>query len=438
MVRGAQGDQARCISSPAVLAVHDMMGLQPSSMQASRYPTASVAILDGESSALRHFSVGADRRQERRRLPDSHSRHGEARAIAGSATRPVRSTPATRSQAPASGRRADHDERPDDPPRRREQVRASGVAAAVNFWQALEAFYDAVPRPSARVEDHGPLVLFLQAHPNGHPFYARPAHPFRGTPTVEDVVAVRARQRELGVPESFEWVHEVTPGLLEVAEGAGLHVLKAPLLLLDPDDLPAADPRARVLADAPEEIGVVARLAFASPGIQQGAGRHRRARCGAHGRAAGAQPAPARRGRATRSRRRLRRHRPAGRRRRGDCRRGHPAGRPAPGSWRRHHHRARTRCPRARRRDRLRVSRERDHRPGLRARRLPPRRHRLYRRALNPPTPPAPAGGGAIVGPGFWDPVRGGNPTRRSSVPADRPCPASVQAPTSSMVTAVA
>lgn len=67
-----------------------------------------------------------------------------------------------------------------------------------------------MPRSSARVEEHGSLVLFLQSHDGDHPFYARPAYPARGTPTVEDVVAVRARQRELGVPESFEWVHDVT------------------------------------------------------------------------------------------------------------------------------------------------------------------------------------------------------------------------------------
>lgn len=138
------------------------------------------------------------------------------------------------------------------------------------MWQTLETFYDAVPRGSARVEEHGSLVLFLQTRDGGHPFYARPAHPARGTPTVEDVLAVRARQRELAVPESFEWVHQVTPGLLEVAERAGLTVLQAPLLVLDPAELPPPDPRAQVLDLAPEEIGVVARLAFSSPGTGPG------------------------------------------------------------------------------------------------------------------------------------------------------------------------
>jgi ribosomal protein S18 acetylase RimI-like enzyme len=138
------------------------------------------------------------------------------------------------------------------------------------MWQELESFYDAVPRPSARTEYHGSLVLFVQRHIGGHPFYARPAHPARGTPTVEDVLAVRARQGELGVPESFEWVHEVTPSLLEVARRAGLNVLQAPLLVLDAAGLPPLDSRTRVLDDAPEVLGVVARLAFASPGTGPG------------------------------------------------------------------------------------------------------------------------------------------------------------------------
>jgi GNAT superfamily N-acetyltransferase len=46
------------------------------------------------------------------------------------------------------------------------------------------------------------------------------------------VAAVRERQRELGHPEAFEWVHETTPELLEVVRGAGIDVLEAPLMLL--------------------------------------------------------------------------------------------------------------------------------------------------------------------------------------------------------------
>jgi ribosomal protein S18 acetylase RimI-like enzyme len=64
-------------------------------------------------------------------------------------------------------------------------------------------------------------------------YYARPqlglAHEF----TVADIEAAAARKRELGQPESFEWVHETTPSLLGAARSAGLEVLEAPLLVLD-------------------------------------------------------------------------------------------------------------------------------------------------------------------------------------------------------------
>lgn len=93
-------------------------------------------------------------------------------------------------------------------------------------WHTLETFYDAVPRSSARVEEHGSLVLFL--------------------------------------------VHQVAPGLLEVVARAGLEVLRAALLVLDPAELSAPDARAWALDDAPEEIGVVAQLAFSMPGTEPG------------------------------------------------------------------------------------------------------------------------------------------------------------------------
>lgn len=39
-----------------------------------------------------------------------------------------------------------------------------------------------------------------------------------------DIARVRARQRELGVPEAFEWLAEVAPGLRARIEAAGLPV----------------------------------------------------------------------------------------------------------------------------------------------------------------------------------------------------------------------
>ncbi|MFI2720958.1 GNAT family N-acetyltransferase [Streptomyces collinus] len=55
-----------------------------------------------------------------------------------------------------------------------------------------------------------------------------------------DVQKVRARQWELGIPESFEWVPETTPSLRVAAEESGLVVHEHPLMVLDAG-APAAD-----------------------------------------------------------------------------------------------------------------------------------------------------------------------------------------------------
>ncbi|MFE1322304.1 GNAT family N-acetyltransferase [Kitasatospora phosalacinea] len=125
----------------------------------------------------------------------------------------------------------------------------------------LETYYDAVPRFSATTEEHGPFTLFVRTGQGWH-YYGRPALGGPGTFTAEDVERVRARQRELGAPESFEWVHETTPALRAAAEAAGLEVHEHPLLVLDLDapavDAPtSADARtaadgAAAAADGPE------------------------------------------------------------------------------------------------------------------------------------------------------------------------------------------
>jgi ribosomal protein S18 acetylase RimI-like enzyme len=145
----------------------------------------------------------------------------------------------------------------------------------------LERFYDALPRPYARVEEFGELVLFVREG-EGWPYYARPRLRLGSerieteTPSAADVTAVRRRQRELGIPEAFEWVHETTPGLLAVARSAGLEVLLAPLLVLDPaalvPDLPVRDATIRLLDPSARSYGAelaasraVARLGFGHP-----------------------------------------------------------------------------------------------------------------------------------------------------------------------------
>ncbi|MCO1614954.1 MULTISPECIES: GNAT family N-acetyltransferase [Micromonospora] len=135
--------------------------------------------------------------------------------------------------------------------------------ARADVLDRLERFYDAVPRDGARTEDYGALVLFVRDGA-GWPFYARPRLGADEAPTLADVTAVRARQRELGLPEAFEWVHEHQPDLLAVARSAGLSVLEAPLMLLEPQRLPDpgtfSDVPVRVLD--PAEPGFAADIAL--------------------------------------------------------------------------------------------------------------------------------------------------------------------------------
>jgi ribosomal protein S18 acetylase RimI-like enzyme len=89
---------------------------------------------------------------------------------------------------------------------------------------------------------------------------------------VAHVAAAADRMAELGVPVAFEWVHDLVPELSDVAHAAGLTVRHCPLLLLDPDALPARPPEgiglARVDPDDAEAIvagEVVAATAFGIP-----------------------------------------------------------------------------------------------------------------------------------------------------------------------------
>ncbi|PTA45289.1 GNAT family N-acetyltransferase [Micromonospora sp. RP3T] len=127
----------------------------------------------------------------------------------------------------------------------------------------LERFYDAVPRDAARVEEFDTLVLFVRDGA-GWPFYARPRPGAPEAATLAEVTAVRERQRELGLPEAFEWVHEHQPSLLAVARSAGLTVLEAPLMLLEAERLPdpgtLSDVPMRVLD--PDETGFAADIAL--------------------------------------------------------------------------------------------------------------------------------------------------------------------------------
>lgn len=138
----------------------------------------------------------------------------------------------------------------------------------------IDAYLDAAPRPSSRVETVGPFSLFV-AEGLGWPYYARPAREAASF-TADDVQAVRERQRALGLPQAFEWVVELAPGLEHAARDAGLEVARQPLMHLPSSAFRPVDPPdgARVELVSSEDdlarIQAVAAVAFASPGTRVG------------------------------------------------------------------------------------------------------------------------------------------------------------------------
>jgi len=147
--------------------------------------------------------------------------------------------------------------------------------------ERIDAFCDVVPRRRARADAFGPLVLFVSAGP-GWPYYARPRRGPRTPVTAADVRAVRARQRELIIPESFEWIEQVAPEMAAAASEAGLEVHRHPLMVLSaassdwpPAGEPALPPGVTVRAVPPEDaeldrVWAVPAVAFGHPGTASG------------------------------------------------------------------------------------------------------------------------------------------------------------------------
>ena len=88
---------------------------------------------------------------------------------------------------------------------------------------------------------------------------------------------MRARQRDLGVPEALEWIREIAPGLLDVAREAGMRVKEVPLMVLGggrwrtpepPEGITVRllNPGDRALAAS----GAVQYIGFAHPGTAVG------------------------------------------------------------------------------------------------------------------------------------------------------------------------
>jgi ribosomal protein S18 acetylase RimI-like enzyme len=134
--------------------------------------------------------------------------------------------------------------------------------------ERIDAFCDAVPRQRARAEVIGPLILFVPIGA-GWPYYARPRVDERLPVASADVRSVRARQRELLIPESFEWIEQTAPGMAAAAGAAGLLVHAHPLLVLgDLTARPEVPPRVsiRVVSPADPELDLV----WAVPGVAFG------------------------------------------------------------------------------------------------------------------------------------------------------------------------
>jgi ribosomal protein S18 acetylase RimI-like enzyme len=132
-------------------------------------------------------------------------------------------------------------------------------------FERIDAFCDSVPRERTRAETIGPLVVFVPVGA-GFPYYARPCRGDRAPVTVADVRAARARQRELLIPESFEWVEQTAPEMAAAAAAAGLAVHAHPLLALD-TLAPArpVPPQIDVRIVSPADPDLI--LAWAAPGV---------------------------------------------------------------------------------------------------------------------------------------------------------------------------
>ncbi len=135
---------------------------------------------------------------------------------------------------------------------------------------AIEAYYDTVPRAAATTEEVGPFTLFLAQEGTGWQFYARPRLGGEDRFTAHDVRRVLARQRELGRPEAIEWVDDVTPSLLPAVRDAGLEAGSYPLLALPAQtDVPAPEGTRALSPDSPDLPWVVGAVAAAFEGIDE-------------------------------------------------------------------------------------------------------------------------------------------------------------------------
>jgi ribosomal protein S18 acetylase RimI-like enzyme len=143
----------------------------------------------------------------------------------------------------------------------------------LTLLRSLDAYLDAVPRAACRTETIGPFTLFVN-EASGWRYYARPT-PGAGPVAAEDVLRVREREREVGMPEAIEWVRDLVPSVGPAARAAGLEVESHPLMHLPNGAFAQAAPvEAEVRLVGPDDdlsrISAVQHVGFANPGTAVG------------------------------------------------------------------------------------------------------------------------------------------------------------------------
>src|SRR5260370_5462646 len=158
---------------------------------------------------------------------------------------------------------------------RAQRLKVSTAVGDNEVIERIDAFGAAVPRRRAGADEQGALVIFVPVS-SGWPYYARPRRGPRPPITAADVRAVRARQRELVIPESFEWIEQTAPEMAAAAAEADLEVMAHPLMVLARSaQVPPLPPGITVRIVTPEDpeldrIWAVPAVAFGHPGTSVG------------------------------------------------------------------------------------------------------------------------------------------------------------------------
>jgi len=134
--------------------------------------------------------------------------------------------------------------------------------------EALDAYFDAAPRSSARAVETGAFTLFVSR--TAWSYYARPARTHPDPITPADLVHLEQACTEHRVVPAIEWIDELHPELTPAAAGFGLTVQSHALMVASgapgpaTRDLPGGLTVGLVGADDPELLQgrAVADLAF--------------------------------------------------------------------------------------------------------------------------------------------------------------------------------